>query len=281
MADVRVRIPVSVVDPTTPTTQAGVAALTDNFANPTALAVGAFLMFWDGANWDRASGAGGILSVDTELPAAAALSDNFANPTAPAVGAFAMLWDGATWDRWPGNSVSGGLVDTELPAAAVLADNTANPTVPGVGAFLMGWDGVNWDRISAVAGVLQVDVLSGGGEVLPTGATYNTASSAALAAGASANLDSAEIVETEYIAQIGITSSVAFKGVIQEVNNGVATSVDTIFGLAGETVTWRPAHRRYVDVAATAGVDVFRVVITNMDTSQAADFYATFYYQNN
>ena len=46
------------------------AALTDNFANPTAPGVGAFGMLWDGTNWDRAPGtalggsfvAGGIAS---------------------------------------------------------------------------------------------------------------------------------------------------------------------------------------------------------------------------
>lgn len=126
------------------------AALTDNFANPTAPGVGAFGMLWDGANWDRAPGnsaaglkvdlgadndvvisdggnvisvddAGGSItvdgtvavsgSVDTELPAPAALADNTGNPTAPGVGAFGMLWDGANWDRSPGNSADGTLVN--------------------------------------------------------------------------------------------------------------------------------------------------------------------------
>ena len=41
------------------------AALTDNFANPTAPAVGAFLMGWDGAQWDRLGTTGtGVLKVD-------------------------------------------------------------------------------------------------------------------------------------------------------------------------------------------------------------------------
>jgi len=102
------------------------AALADNAANPTAPAVGAFLMGFDGTNWDRIRADGGSIfiqdggnsitvdgsvsvsgAVDTELPAAAVLSDNFANPTAPAVGAFSMLWDGSTWDRAPGNSADG------------------------------------------------------------------------------------------------------------------------------------------------------------------------------
>jgi len=154
------------------------AALADNTANPTAPAVGAFLMAWDGANWDRVPGTSangltvtlsGASVVDTELPAAAALADNTANPTVPAVGAFLMLWDGANWDRAPGTTADGisakitntVTVDTELPAAAALADNTANPTVPGVGAFLMLWDGANWDRAPGnTANGLQVQIMS-------------------------------------------------------------------------------------------------------------------------
>ena len=106
------------------------AALADNAANPTAPAVGAFGMWWDGATWDRAAGTAadgllvnlggnndvtvtgtvsvsGTVTVDSELPAAAALADNAANPTAPAVGSFNMVWDGATWDRLPGTSADG------------------------------------------------------------------------------------------------------------------------------------------------------------------------------
>lgn len=76
------------------------AALTDNFANPTAPAVGAFGMLWDGATWDRMPGtsADGVL-VNTELPAAAALADAMANPTVPGVGAFSLGFNGTTWDR--------------------------------------------------------------------------------------------------------------------------------------------------------------------------------------
>lgn len=104
------------------------AALSDNFANPTAPGVGAFNMVWDGATWDRAPGTAadgllvnlganndvtitGSVTVDSELPAAAALADNAANPTAPAVGAFGMLWDGATWDRAAGTAADGALVN--------------------------------------------------------------------------------------------------------------------------------------------------------------------------
>jgi hypothetical protein len=285
MADKRITQPVKIVDPTN-TNEAAVVTLADALANPAfSLSAAAGLMFYNGATWDRARGsiAGGLL-VDTELPAAAALADNFANPTAPAVGAFLMLWDGAAWDRASG---PGGVlaVDTELPTAAALADATANPTVPGVGAFMMGYNGATWDRVRvANTGRLQVDVVSGGGETLPTGATIQTVAAVNLAAGASGNADGGELGaagSTYYLAQVDISSSVAFKGDISTVVNGTATRIATVFGQAGVPLSWRPPNRRYVSIATTAGADNWRVVLTNMDTSQTADFYVTFWYQSN
>lgn len=41
------------------------AALTDNFANPTAGGVGAFAMGWDGTNWDRIRAPGGVVEVSS------------------------------------------------------------------------------------------------------------------------------------------------------------------------------------------------------------------------
>jgi hypothetical protein len=175
-------------------------------------------------------------------------------------------------------------VDSELPAAAALADNTANPTVPAVGSFLMGWDstGTNWDRVVvANSGRLQVDVVTGGGETAPTSPTIDTASSSALAAGASADLDSAEITTTSYLGQVVVASSVPFKAVVKKVLNGSATTVATIFGGPNVPAVYRPAHRQYVAVTASAGVDVFRVSVTNEDASEAADVYSSFEYQQN
>jgi hypothetical protein len=315
MADQRVIVETNLSDPTTPSQRAAVsaggavsvsltassatvtvdtelpaaAALTDNFANPTAPGVGAFGMLWDSATWDRAPGTSvdgalvnlgtnndvtvtsGTVSitgaVDTELPAAAALTDNFANPTAPAVGAFTMVWDGATWDRAPGNILSGqfiqgdiahdspvnattnplllggraqaaaptavsldgdavrawfllngaqatvitaagnliggdvanGLdvdvtrvtgtvtVDSELPAAAALTDNFATPTAPAVGAFAMVYDGATWDflRGTAVDGALVN--LGANNDVTVTGAVDTELPAAAALTDAFAN----------------------------------------------------------------------------------------------
>lgn len=161
MADVRVVPNVVLSDPTTPSQIAAVdasgrvsvnltassatvtvdselstaAALTDNFANPTAGGVGAFNMLWDGATWDRAAGT----SVD---------------------GALVNL--GANNDV----TVTSGSItaDTELLAAAALADATANPTITQIAGYMMGFNGTTWDRVrTANTGRLQVDVVTGGG----------------------------------------------------------------------------------------------------------------------
>ena len=113
--------------------------------------VGAYLYGFDGTTWDRLTATGGLLDINTELPAAVLLADNTATPTVPGVGAFLMVYDGATWDMARGTSALGLQVDTELPAAALLADNTATPTVPAVGAFGMVYDGATWDFMRGTA----------------------------------------------------------------------------------------------------------------------------------
>ena len=228
------------------------------------------------------------LLVNTELPAAVALADNTANPTVPAVGAFGMVFDGTNWDRMLGDQTDGVLVNlgtnndvlTELPAAAALADATANPTITSVGSFISGFNGTTWDRVRvANTGRLQVDVITGGGTDSPTNPTVDLATSAALAAGSSANLESAEITEAEKLWQVDVTASVGWKAVLSKVENAAVTNVTTLFGQAGEVVQWQPPHRDFAAHAgASAGLDVFRAAVTNLDTSEAADVYATFYY---
>jgi len=233
------------------------------------------------------------VTVDTELPAAAALADAAANPTTPTVGAAALLYNGATWDRMRGDTTNGldvdvtrvtgtVTVDTELPAAAALADATANPTVPGVGGFMLGYNGATWDRVrTANTGRLQVDVVTGGGLDTPTNPVASVVTSAALAAGASANLDTADI-PSKFGWGVDLTASVPIKAVLQTVANAIATTVTTLFARAGEPIQWRAPNRNFWKVAgATAGLDGLRAVITNLDTSEAADVYATFYTADN
>ena len=282
---------------------AGVDALINT--TDTLLTSGMMYAF-NGTEWDRVregSEAGSILvdlgannavtvsgSVDTELPAAAALSaDNVASPTAPAVGAFGHYFDGTNWDRMLGDETDGLLVNlgsnntvvTELPTAVALTDDFANPTVPNVGAFLMGWDGTDWDRVAVTDnGRLQVDVITGGGTDSPTNPTIDTDIGSAIAAGSPDDLDSAEIAEGEKLWQVHISASVPFKFQIKAVEDGTPRNVSAImFGRAGETVIWDTPHRNFVEHAGvSAGLDVFRATVTNMDNSEAADLHAAFYY---
>lgn len=289
------------------------ASLTDDFANPTAPAVGAFTMVWDGSTWDRAPGTSadgllvnlggnndvtvsGTVTVDSELPNAALLADDTATPTVPGVGAFGMYYDGATWDMMRGDATDGMLVnlggnndvtvtgtvtvDSELPAAGALADDTANPTVPGVGAFLMGYDSgnTNWNRVEVDdAGHLQVDVLTGGGTDAPTNPVNEYVTSASLASEGSANLDTSD-VGAKKLEQIEVWSSRAFKAELYTIENDVASSDPIAIGGADSfgTFTWKAPHPDFVEVSSSAGTDGFRVTVTNLGT-QAVDVYATFH----
>lgn len=142
------------------------AALTDNFANPTAPAVGAFLMGWDGAAWDRVSAPGGVIDVNTELPGALSLTDNMANPTVPGVASHLMGYDGTTWDRI--RAGTGGTLQVDVARVFGLAngfvpigddtfmvvvqgsgqdnvDNTLNQLVTAAMGYV--FDGTTWDRL--------------------------------------------------------------------------------------------------------------------------------------
>lgn len=136
--------------------------LTDNQQNPAATPVGAFLMGWDGATWDRISYSAAGLLVDTELPAAAALADGTANPTVPGVGSFLMGFNaGGTWDRVRMGS-SGD------------ADNLAFPAPLQVGAFAKVFNGAGWDRMrTASADALAATGLAAAALMMWNGATWD------------------------------------------------------------------------------------------------------------
>ncbi len=114
--------------------------------------------------------------------------------------------------------------------------------------------------------------------VLSANRTHST--TASVAAGGAADLDAAQISSglTGKLIQIIISSSVPFKAELKTVTNAVET---------GALVTWIDrsvdctfAHKKFITVAhnAGAGLDTFRVTITNLDTTAPADVYATFFY---
>ncbi|KKM16401.1 hypothetical protein LCGC14_1686180 [marine sediment metagenome] len=175
-----------------------------------------------------------------------------------------------------------GAVDTELPAAAALGDGVTNPTITSLGAFISGFNGTTWDRIrTANTGRLQVDVITGGGTDTPTNPVNNYQTSAALAAGGEADLTTPEATSKK-LAQIECWASVAYRVRIFTVDNAVESTdpVGVGGGAAHESFIFTPAHREYITLGATAGLDAFRVEFINLDDNQAADVYATFHYED-
>jgi hypothetical protein len=240
--------------PTVDTELPAAAALTDDFANPTAPGVGAFLMLWDSATWDRA-------------------------PGTSADGLLVNL--GSNNDVTVTGSVT---VDTELTAVAAMADDTANPTITTIASYLMGYDNgnTNWNRVRVDdAGHLQVDVLSGGGTDTPTNPVNEYETSASVAAGATGTLTTAE-AGGKSLAALECWASVAYKVTLFTVLDGVESTDPLVIGggQAHQAWSWKPTHRSYVPLAANAGLDAFRVKIDNLDDTNAADVYATFHYED-
>lgn len=133
------------------------AALSDVFANPTAPAVGGYLMAYDEPNtqWVRArsSDITGNLLDSENSPAIATAAVLYARRDEPdplttllGLSCRAGLRRNELWVYTSGSSVYS---DTELPAAAALGDAVANPTAPAVGAFGMAYndDDAEWERI--------------------------------------------------------------------------------------------------------------------------------------
>ena len=173
-------------------------------------------------------------------------------------------------------------VDSELPAAAVLADGTTNPTVPGVGAFAMGYNGSTWDRIrTANTGRLQVDVITGGGTNTPTAPVNAYVTIAGLTAGSTDHLTTPEAAAKK-LAAVEVWASVAYKAFLYTVDNGVESTNPLVVGggQAFETFQYKPSHISYATLGTNAGLDAFRIKITNLDDANAADAYASFHYES-
>ena len=98
-----------------------------------------------------------------------------------------------------------------------------------------------------------------------------------LAAGASGNADSADLV-TKKLYQAVVSGSVDFKVVLATLSNGTATNKCVLFGGPRNPVVYEPPHENFFVSGSGAGADGFRAVITNLDTSETADFYANFFY---
>ena len=87
--------------------------------------------------------------------------------------------------------------------------------------------------------------------------------------------------DSKKLAWIDVFCSVAWKGEVFTVDNGVESSRKGVTGGPPHTaVQFIPTHRDYIQVGATAGVDAFRLKVTNLDDTLAADFHVVFHYED-
>jgi hypothetical protein len=154
--------PVSIAATVTVDTElpAASAVSGDNVAAPTAPAVYAFGLAYDGANWDRLRGdstdgllvnlganndvtvtntvtVSGSVTADTELPAAVALSDALGNPTAPQVGSSLLVWDTTQWFRARGDTTNGLDVDVTRVSGTVTVAGTVTANIGTSGSLAL------------------------------------------------------------------------------------------------------------------------------------------------
>lgn len=184
------------------------AALTDNMANPTAPAVGAFLMCWDGATWDRCPGtsANGLLvnlgannavtvtagtvtanagtnlntsalvldaTVTGRLPAGSTPADNESNAiTTTRIGTYLFCFDGTTWDRCPGSSIDGLLVNLGANNDVTVTGTvtTTPPTNASTNVAQFGSANVVTGTGASGAGIPRVTVANDSTVILGAGA---------------------------------------------------------------------------------------------------------------
>lgn len=106
-------------------------------------------------------------------------------------------------------------------------------------------------------------------------------SSTGLAAGASVDLDGAQVSadKTGKLVAVLLTASVALRGELQTVQNGVPSAAKAVVFTPPGNARWlRMPSKEFFTVPedAQAGFDGFRMRVTNLDPTQAADVYATF-----
>lgn len=109
----------------------------------------------------------------------------------------------------------------------------------------------------------------------PVSPQSNRQTSAALGAGASVDLDYTAITnaKTGQLMGVDVSSAVNLKIEIKTVNNaGTATTVITLFSLAGQAYSWRTAAKAFLQSVLSTGTAKFRTTLTNM-SAVASDVY--------
>ncbi len=147
--------------------------------------------------------------------------------------------------------------------------------------LMYGYDGTQWERIQTDAGgAMDVNVIAGGGESLPTSPVRTTGNSTDTAAASTFTQDGpSSDATTTKVRGFDCAASVPIKAELQEVENGAGTTLLTMFAQAGERLEWRAPHRNFFSKAhpSNGGFDGWRLLLTNLDNENAADLYATLY----
>jgi hypothetical protein len=165
-------------------------------------------------------------------------------------------------------------------------------------------DGTNTAAIIATINALKADIASVVGAVpsatnalpvrLTDGSTFYSASgtaaaftapkvstvtSAALGAGSAVDLDFTAITTatTGQLVGVDATAAVPLKIEIKTVNAGTPTTRAVLFLQNSSNVQWRAPHKSFITQAGGA-TSRFRATVTNRDTTQASDVYATGYW---
>lgn len=110
----------------------------------------------------------------------------------------------------------------------------------------------------------------------------STSSAATVAAGGQGTIDSAQISadKTGQLLKVVVAASVAVKATLYTVAEGVVSAaIMTEFGWSGRCELRAPS-REFVTAAwgSGGGFDGFRVVVTNLDPTLAADIHAVFFW---
>jgi hypothetical protein len=241
---------------------------------------------WDGTQWERLnSDAAGSLDVNVTLalPTGANVIGNVgleAGTNNIGDVDIASLPDEGQQVMASSISVAIASDQSDLPTVADATDGAAHGASQ-TGFRVMGSDGTNDLQLAVDAsGQLQVDVLSGGGATVPSGPTVEALIAAAVVAGGTGFLDSAEITEAEKLYQASIAATVPFKYRVGFQENTVRNpQTGWMFGRAGEVVQFTPGHPDfYAHAGASGGTDTIYIEYFNMDNELTADIHATLEY---
>ena len=177
-------------------------------------------------------------------------------------------------------------------ARGLLTDTSGRQRIVGAGAdgaatvgdpvLIGGTDGVNTQTISTDnTGAVNVNIVSTGAAGTKT-LDPTTIAGQTIAANANADFDTADIASANEsgLIQVTISGTQPWSADIFTVEDGTATQVTApITGEAGKTVIWDIDPAAITLNGGNAGLDAFRVNITNEDNNKDGDYFVNICYR--